>query len=79
MVRHVINQDRDQIFLMKGDLVTMPVLSDERVLLGFALHCGDGLIGSFDSQEETIKVMEEIVNSEEEVYVTPGYEPWEDD
>lgn len=72
----IVNQDRDQLIEFTGDLHSEPVFSND-LLIGFNLLTNGILLGTFNSMEEIISEIMQIVNCADDTYMINGYAPWD--
>jgi len=71
---HIVNQDRDQIYLFTGNepLYTAVIIYEDTVI-GFNLLMSDKALGTFDSLQEVVEEVNRIFNNKDEIYAISGY------
>ena len=72
--RHIINQDRDHIYRFSADalIYTAPVIY-EGLCLGYNLMLGSSFLGTFESAEDAVKEVSNILNHPGDFYAVSGY------
>jgi len=81
-VQTIWTQDRDRAhpFNKETDvLVVSPVVHNDVIYIGFNLHLGSWLLGTFDSASLAAKEAEKIVNCVDDMYFVSGYSEYDID
>lgn len=78
MCEILINQDQDTVIRFSPCVVmyTIPFLIDGKPY-GINLMYGNKLLGSFDTLDEAIKVIDDILRCENRVFVVPGFSDYD--
>lgn len=73
---YIVNQDRDQIYYHRGNLMTRPAIVAGKVF-GINLYSDDNFLGTFDSPKEALDEMTRIANCNKYLCFVSGYSKWD--
>ena len=74
----IVNQDRDNQVVynpQQDDLMVIPV-GYNKILFGFNVYVKGESVGTFDTEVEALREVENIINCKNEIYIVNGYEAW---
>lgn len=75
----LVTQDHDYIYDYKGELMTSANWTHDGVYMGINLYDGNNFLGTFDSPQEAIDEINNILSCKHTVCIVGGFSDYEVD